>query len=706
MATVASDDFNRADGALGSPWVVSGTEWDISTNRLRMHSSWATLKYPCPEGAQSDGVLSLQVASGHTFSGLVEQYVRWNSTTAVGYRVWWLFGALGSAKVTIEYSVANSWIVLATASNFALLSGTPILSVRYAGTLIEALLDGSVVASVSDSHVGSGGEVGFRGNNADAQFFDNFGIYDTIVAGLSVSPFTCLPEQVGLTLNLTGLVTDWTAGVPGSPTFTVSAGTITYQHILSATTATLTYDAPATAQTVVLTDPDSGATANIYITTNPTLPPGGVTDPLGLLAWLQDLSDTLIDMLNDAADALQNGETLDEGESVLKWVRYIGNPTPYGTLAAILADVLDHLANDHDDPTTLRSVVVDILTELYTTNGYPTRVTLPDLSSAIGALGSPDYTEITDAISGVADQIIDVATTLNTLAGTPVTSTADLLSAIGGVSTDVGIVGGTADSIETKLDAATGSGAYSLGGVMAAFGGVGVAQLLTLAVGIIGLVRGGATTALQVIDAVQDVIDAEDNLPAIVSTLFGFLDTLDVPTTTTLAVDLGSVISDIAAVSSDLSTGVGTLSDAITGLGTDLGSQLTAMDGKLDDILEALSASAGGGAQWPGLADVTLGTPVAITSAMRLEETCEGFIYNITGYSSAARTSTIGGKTSVQALGLAAFESDNGDVERFQTLSFTKGVIVPKSMLSASACVLQWRAGTTGTVTTWVRTVA
>ena len=83
----------------------------------------------------------------------------------------------------------------------------------------------------------------------------------------------------------------------------------------------------------------------------------------------------------------------------------------------------------------------------------------------------------------------------------------------------------------------------------------------------------------------------------------------------------------------------------------------------------------------------------------------EGIIYNVASLTPGARIGDIGGKDSVTSLGIVAFESDNGDTERFQLLSIKKGLVCPKTMLTASACVLSWRPGTTGTVTPWSRTV-
>lgn len=82
---------------------------------------------------------------------------------------------------------------------------------------------------------------------------------------LAVSPATVSISSTGNTLTLTGTGTSWTAGTPGTPTFTASAGTITAQVVNSTTSATLTYSAPVSVQDVLITDPGTGAPTTLSI---------------------------------------------------------------------------------------------------------------------------------------------------------------------------------------------------------------------------------------------------------------------------------------------------------------------------------------------------------------------------------------------------------------------------------------------------------
>jgi hypothetical protein len=94
---------------------------------------------------------------------------------------------------------------------------------------------------------------------------DNFTLDNLINASLAVSPASVIESSAWNTLTLTGTSTSWTTGTPGSPTFTVSGGTITTQHVASATSATLTFTAPGSTGTVTITDPSTGDTASLTI---------------------------------------------------------------------------------------------------------------------------------------------------------------------------------------------------------------------------------------------------------------------------------------------------------------------------------------------------------------------------------------------------------------------------------------------------------
>jgi hypothetical protein len=107
---------------------------------------------------------------------------------------------------------------------------------------------------------------------------------------------------------------------------------------------------------------------------------------------------------------------------------------------------------------------------------------------------------------------------------------------------------------------------------------------------------------------------------------------------------------------------------------------------------------------WPGLAAVTLGTPVAISSSFTVPGPMHGVLVDITAILANKPFFDFDGSLSYRNIGALAFNEDNGDEEFPQNLGFTSAVYCPKSMKIAANCVVRADASITGTVTPWVIT--
>jgi hypothetical protein len=105
---------------------------------------------------------------------------------------------------------------------------------------------------------------------------------------------------------------------------------------------------------------------------------------------------------------------------------------------------------------------------------------------------------------------------------------------------------------------------------------------------------------------------------------------------------------------------------------------------------------------WPGLANVTLGTPVAITSQMTVTDDMDGVIISITSVTTNKPSLAYDAELAYKFIGALAFVTDNGDVETFQPLAFTHALYCPQRMTRAASVVLRVDAGVAGTVTPWV----
>jgi hypothetical protein len=105
---------------------------------------------------------------------------------------------------------------------------------------------------------------------------------------------------------------------------------------------------------------------------------------------------------------------------------------------------------------------------------------------------------------------------------------------------------------------------------------------------------------------------------------------------------------------------------------------------------------------WPGIANVTLGTPVAIASQLTVIGPMDGVIVTITGLTTNKPALNYDTQLAYKFIGALAFVDDNGDVEPFQALAFTNALYCPKEMTLAASVVLRVDAGVAGTVTPWV----
>jgi hypothetical protein len=118
----------------------------------------------------------------------------------------------------------------------------------------------------------------------------------------------------------------------------------------------------------------------------------------------------------------------------------------------------------------------------------------------------------------------------------------------------------------------------------------------------------------------------------------------------------------------------------------------------------------GGGASlatppvWPGLAAVTLGTPVALDTGLTITEPMDGVLVAITSVPGKHSGYTYDDIRSYVHIGALAFFSDNGDMESYQPLSFTAQVYRTRTMARAAGVKVMTPPDVVGTITPWVVT--
>lgn len=107
------------------------------------------------------------------------------------------------------------------------------------------------------------------------------------------------------------------------------------------------------------------------------------------------------------------------------------------------------------------------------------------------------------------------------------------------------------------------------------------------------------------------------------------------------------------------------------------------------------------GPVWPGLANVTLGTPVAIAPGVTISEPMDGVIVTITSYPTKQGYFTFDDQISLRNAGALAFVTDDADEEFPQLLGFLNAIYCPKSMSHAAGVVFRASVDLVGTITPW-----
>jgi hypothetical protein len=706
MGIQFQDSFNRADGAIGNSWTVTLGTIDISTNQARLHTNSCTMKRQVPTPTGTDLSVALTQGPGWSYASNRTFYVRLRAdSSGVTYYQWLVqLGAVGVATVVVSKVVSGVTTILAQHYQFAATSGAHVFTFECQGSTLRFLVDGVVVCQETDSTIASGDYL-FTGQagTLDTEFWDDLTIFDFAASAMYVVPSTILPGISPQVLTLYGICTSWVAGVPGTPVFTVSVGSITFQEVDGATTAMITYTPPAYPTTVIITDPGTGHVA--YLNVASVLPP---TAPGVLPDWLLKLIAAGLDPAVVVLGLLGYDFT---NNYIARIVNELGvdvdeMPTN-GHVKAILADLLlvkAELDTDDTSPDSIRHIVL----------GARSGVTdiLADML-ALTTEGAHSLADVLTAISGLAATALaedDLDTVENNIMGSGVLS----ITAIG-----------------ERLDALSSSGTYSLSDIVLALAGLATTAQLTTAVStlegidhrtitnaydvannVVPALQGA--TAYTLTDVYGKAADAKSSadaataaavaasgaVAAAVIAIGGLL------TAQTAAID-ASLVAATVEINGEVAAAAAALAGDIAGLGgtlSSIASSLTSIDSRLTAIEAALANLKAGVPAWPGLAKATLGTPVDITYDMAIDGPLDGFRYLLTTIPSDISKYYHGSLVTSKYLGWAAFYDESGYVELFQSITWNKAVITPRSIAHPAGVVLHWRTGTVGTVTPWTIT--
>jgi hypothetical protein len=104
---------------------------------------------------------------------------------------------------------------------------------------------------------------------------------------------------------------------------------------------------------------------------------------------------------------------------------------------------------------------------------------------------------------------------------------------------------------------------------------------------------------------------------------------------------------------------------------------------------------------WPGVANVTFGSPVALDVSGTITEQMDGVVISITSVPLKQGSFGFDTLTSWRNVGAIAFLSDDGEAEFPQTLGFNSAIFTPKAMAHAAGLVFRTTIGVSGTITPW-----
>jgi hypothetical protein len=505
---------------------------------------------------------------------------------------------------------------------------------------ITATLNGGNTLTATDTTYAANLYSGITGNTTACRCL-SFGAIGGQAVGLSVDPGIIGNYGACTEVTLTGTGTNWTPGTPGSPTFTVNHGTISTQTVDSATSARITVCPGDYLGAIIITDPTTGQQTAITVTSDPAIvPPTGGGDTWSPYKTLVDATGTLFD-----PDYLLTDKT-----PIIPGTEEV--PGDLTILPALQHMYIQLLGGWNGTPPTGQ---IDLLNTLWRVlnghNDLRAEYDLPydepvatTLKKALDVWLKPDLSLWT------------VGEVVNTLGGTTLLyNHQQLYDAIQAISTG---------SNEDVLAA------------LAAYWGEGAPTILQLALMIEGISTPAGYTLADVLDAISGI--SAPDLSAIAAKLDAIQPNTDY-TLTTLTLRMADLQNDMTAVLDQLDT----IQALIENLPT----------------AEAPTVAP----VWPGVANVTLGAPVALTDQLVLEGPMHGVLVSVTTPPTRTGLRQIGGHLMDYGVGEVAFMADNGYIEPWVYMGFRTAIFTPKSMASADGALFRVLAGAGGTARTWVR---
>lgn len=645
------DDFERANGALGGNWLSLADSPAIVSGTVQASGYWQAVNTTLQDNHRIEVSASvLRPGANHWSSGPT---VKNTVTNNEGYYLGVAFlGGVYYCSIKTDSRSLGTEI-----AGYQFASPPPerfTLKIIWNDGDILTYLDDTQIHHITDNRYLANVYGGISGAYAADPLFDV-----RITAG-TAAQFAVTPNPVGnygtaQDMTATGVSSSWTAGTPGSPAFTVDHGTITDQVVASATSATFHYDPGNFLGTATFTDPSTGLTSLVLVSSNPSVvPPTGGADTWSPYKTLVDATGTLFTpdyLLTDQSPVIESTEEVPGRLPILEAIRQIWNA---------------HFGEWTGSAPSMTAFVQ--LLELIAGSETP----MVQLYTAERATSIREELEATrNALTTLTQTYNDLETVVGLLGGDPtVYSNADLKTAIDLIST------GSNQDVLDALSAYFGESPPTIEQL-----GTMVSDLATIAGYNLGDVKGW-------IEAVTPTVDLEpvlDKLDLIQPSTAADLTTL---TNQVTGVDYvaDSILGITSAVLGDGQITIGMIYEAIQAL--------TALWSSLSPIVPPV---------WPGLDNVTLGTPVAYADDLTITEPMHGVLLEWTVPPRRTSLYRFGEASYYYRAGRISFGTDNGDMEPPQYLGFANAIYCPTSMVEAASVRIQSESGAEGTVTPWTR---
>lgn len=701
-----SDDFNRADGPIGNGWSTSGSGVVIASAEVKASANRRV--YRTPWSREPIQRVRFRTDSTYGLTSYAYPLLRWDDGAQNGYLcTFTISGTEGTVTIFRVTGGGSTSLGLTRHDGFA--SGYHEIEMVDDDGALSVLVDGVPFGTATDNTYTNNAGCGFRLPNSFSRV-DDFYTDDAALAELDAEPEPLVQLAQAQNLTFTGTGTTWTPGTPGDPVFTVDKGTLENQTITSATEATADYTPPQADDVATFTDPSTGQTDEVALSTGFQVDAGG--DNSDVLAVLGDPAPDadIVAILRKlfpsnnswtwgvAQDALLT-QILNIDLSLpwkgVDWKVTLGynsmsdtrdlDPVLWAAVLGIVGNVLDGVIDVGTNVNVLTNNGADTLnsvkSDLKGTGDFD-HTNLADLIKYISANSTVDLNTLLDELvlihgnPGVSlQQVYDLLSTVAPPDLSPITDYLDFLTSDHTIAlaalqtmltTTQGLVNGVHDDLAADFSALTGAGARNL------------QQLYDLLWNVHDDAANNYTWLVAWANAHNTLMSEQytnlhghaTNTEAQANAIKAVVDAIKAKTDTLQNTDLSAIVT-----------------------------QLNRIEAKIDalEIGSAIRVRP----VWPGLTSVVLGAQQALAPSLAINGTMDGLLIHVEAQGPSIGTKAWEDTRSFYRLGYVTFRTDNGHFEPLQPLLFRDSLITPTTMQRASGCSIITRTGTVGTVRPW-----